>query len=115
MLLAWLLSFPASVINSYDWNDTLSKVHLLRQQARNDLDLFNFYKLLFQLKDAINSNPKYRLSANRNIPITTIYDKQLITNAMPYYYPQSDRYFKDVLYHEMSSREQWILSKAERR
>lgn len=113
--MAWLLSFPASIINSYDWYDTLSKVHILQQQARSDLDLFNFYKLLFQLKDAINSNPNYRLSANRDIPITAIYDKKLVTRAGPYYYPRSDRYFEDVLHHEMSSREQWILSKAERR
>lgn len=82
--MAWLLSFPAAIINSYEWNDTLSKVHTLRQQARSDLDLFNFYKQLVQLKDAINSNPNNRLSANRDIPITAIYDKKLIMKAGKY-------------------------------
>lgn len=82
--MAWLLSFPAAIINSYEWNDTLSKVHKLRQQARSDLDLFNFYKQLVQLKDAINSNPNNRLSANRDIPITAIYDKKLIMKAGKY-------------------------------
>lgn len=81
MLLAWLLSFPAAIKNSYDWNDTLSKVHMLQQQARRDLDLINFYKQLVELKDAINANPNNRLSANRDIPITSIYDKKLITKT----------------------------------
>lgn len=82
--MAWLLSFPAAIKNSYDWNDTLFKVHILQQQAKRDLNLFNFYKQLVQLKDAINSNPNNRLSANRDIPITAIYDKKLIMKAGRY-------------------------------
>lgn len=75
---AWILSFPAALISSYDWNDTLFKVHLLQQQARIDLDLFTFYKSMVEVKDAINANPNNKLSANTDIPITSIYDKKLV-------------------------------------
>ncbi len=38
---AWLLSFPARMINSYHWNSTLQRVQLIRVRALNDLDLYN--------------------------------------------------------------------------
>ena len=39
----WLLSFLANMIKSYDWNDNLHRVQLIRGRALNDLDLYNFY------------------------------------------------------------------------
>jgi membrane protein YqaA with SNARE-associated domain len=54
---AWLLSFPAVITKSYGWNDTLSKVRMIQQKAKEDLDLFSFYKKLALVTDAINSMP----------------------------------------------------------
>jgi hypothetical protein len=52
----WILSFFAKMSKSYDWNDNLFKVHMIRRKVLEDLDLYHFYIKLLQIKDTINSN-----------------------------------------------------------
>lgn len=40
---AWLLFFPANMIKSYDWNENLHRVQMIRGRALFDLDLYHFY------------------------------------------------------------------------
>lgn len=55
---AWLLSFPASVINRYDWNNTLRRVSVIQKRAAQDLDLYRFYSRFATVRDTLNQEFK---------------------------------------------------------
>jgi hypothetical protein len=109
---AWLLSFPANMVKSYDWNDTLQRVQMIRGRALSDLDLYNFYEELARLKDTINSSEEYRrrLSEKEDIPLTSIFDKQVVVkDSYEFDYDRRRPFYKNVVVHQLSSRDQWIL------
>jgi hypothetical protein len=88
-------------------------VQMIRSKVANDLDLFTFYSKLAQIRDTINSNQEHRLKANKDIPLTSIYDKRIILDKINYQYDQYGRFYSNIFAHQLSSKDQWRLYNAE--
>lgn len=101
------------MIRSYDWNANLSKIHKIRSKAAEDTDLFLFCEKLAKVRDTLNSNQQLRLSANPAIPLSSIYPKKVVKEASRFDYDSVRPLYKNVIAHQLSSRDQWRLFRAE--
>lgn len=69
-----------------------------------------------KVKDTINSREEYkgRLSEKEAIPLTSIPDKQVITrDSYEFNYSKNRPFYHNVFVHQLSSRDQWIISQNE--
>lgn len=71
-----------------------------------------------RVKDTINSSEEYkdRLSEKEAIPLTSIFDKQVISRgSYEFDYSEDRPFYYNVVAHQLSSRDQWIIFQNESR
>ena len=74
MLLAYVLSFFATIVSNYNFNTTLRRVTLIQQRVAKDIDLYEVYKKIHNMRDALNNHFKYDPVKLTNIHLKHIYN-----------------------------------------
>lgn len=62
VIFAWLISFLYTSFKATENNYKIYTILLLQSRIKSDLDLYNFYKRLFAVKDTVNR--EFKLKAN---------------------------------------------------
>jgi hypothetical protein len=56
LLFAYVLSFFAKVVSNYNVNTTLRRVTLIQQRVIRDINLYEVYKKIHNMRDALNKH-----------------------------------------------------------
>jgi hypothetical protein len=72
ILLAYLLSYFSGIISNYNINTTLRRMTLIQQRVEKDIDLYQVYRKLHNMRDTLNRNLPPTPS-----PLTDIYLKHI--------------------------------------
>lgn len=71
ILLAYILSYIGVAIGNFNINDTLRRVTLIQRKVEKDLDIYEVYKKVHQMRDIINKfNPS-------EVPVADIHLKRI--------------------------------------
>jgi len=77
ILMAYFLSGLGRLINNYEFNDTLRRITLIQNKIEKDLDLVEFYKTLYIVRESINKELQKRHHIFRRIKPTDLYLKHI--------------------------------------
>lgn len=56
LLWAYILSFFAKIVSNYNINTTLRRVTLIQQRVTRDINLFEVYKKVHNMRDILNKH-----------------------------------------------------------
>lgn len=56
LFFAYVLSFFAKIVSNYNINTTLRRVTLIQQRVIRDMNLFEVYKKIHNMRDALNKH-----------------------------------------------------------
>lgn len=74
LLLAYIISFFAIIISDYNINTTLRRVTLIQQRVIKDINLFEVYKKIHNIRDALNKHFRSDSVKLTNIHLKNIYN-----------------------------------------
>jgi hypothetical protein len=79
LLKAWILSPIGYVRDHYNFYSVLRRVTILIEKVEDDINLYNFYRRLNAVKDALNRSIKLKSgdTVYENIAVTDIYLKKI--------------------------------------
>ena len=75
LLLAYFMSFFGMLFSDYNINTTLRRVTLIQQRVIKDINLFEVYKKIHNIRDALNKHLRSDSVKLTNIHLKHIYPR----------------------------------------